>query len=98
MINSGMYSSNSDEWGTPQDFFDALNDEFSFTLDVCATAENAKCKKYFTKEQDGLKQDWGNETVWCNPPYGRTIGDWILRCYEFSRGGGYCRDADTRPD
>jgi len=87
MINSGLYTSNTDEWATPQDFFDALNDEFHFTLDVCATPENAKCDRYFTREQDGLSQDWSGETVWCNPPYGRKIADWIRKCFEHSRGG-----------
>lgn len=47
------------EWATPQHLFDELNEEFGFTLDVCATPENAKCDQFFTKEQDGLKQIWG---------------------------------------
>ena len=88
MINNGMFTSNTDEWATPQDFFDKVNDEFHFTVDVCATKENAKVTKFFTKEQDGLKQDWTGETVWCNPPYGRNIGKWIQKCYEHSMGGG----------
>lgn len=56
-----MFSSASCEWATPQDFFDKLNDEFNFTLDPCADENNHKCEKYFTKEQDGLKQDWSGE-------------------------------------
>lgn len=88
MFNEGMRSSATDEWATPQDFFDRLNSEFHFTLDVCATPENAKCARYFTRAQDGLKQDWTGETVWCNPPYGRVIGNWVRRCCEFSAGGG----------
>ena len=39
----------SDEWETPQELFDELNKKYKFTLDVCATAENAKCSNYFTK-------------------------------------------------
>lgn len=54
-----MYSSNTDQWATPQQFFDELNKEFNFTLDPCADSQNHKCEKYFTKEEDGLKQDWG---------------------------------------
>ena len=54
-----IFSRESDEWSTPQDLFDKLNEEFKFTLDPCATAENAKCKRYFTAEQNGLLQDWG---------------------------------------
>lgn len=59
MLTSGLTSSNTDEWATPQDLFDALDATFHFTLDPCATPENAKCAKFYTKEQDGLKQDWG---------------------------------------
>lgn len=76
-----MFSSKKSDWETPQDFYDNLNDEFNFTLDPCAYPENAKCTKYFTVEQDGLKQDWGGETVFCNPPYGRQIKDWVKKAY-----------------
>lgn len=75
-----VFSSSSDEWATPQDFFDRLNDEFGFTLDPCANSENHKCDKYFTKEQDGLVQDWGKDRVYCNPPYGREICKWVSKC------------------
>ena len=88
MITSGMMSSNTPEWATPQSFFDALNREFSFTLDPCSTHENAKCEKHYTKEQDGLAQDWTGETVFCNPPYGRGICEWCKKCYEHSQNGG----------
>ena len=76
-----MYSSKSNEWATPQDFFDKLNAEFHFNLDPCATDENHKCDFYFTKETDGLKQDWGGYCVFCNPPYGREISAWVEKCY-----------------
>lgn len=82
MLTSGLTSSNTDEWATPQDLFDALDATFHFTLDPCATPENAKCAKFYTKEQDGLKQDWGGDVIWCNPPYGREIGKWIQKCAE----------------
>ena len=81
-INKALFTSNSEEWETPQDLFNRLNDEFNFTLDVCATEENHKCTKYFTKEQDGLMQEWSGEVVWCNPPYGRLVGEWVKRCCE----------------
>lgn len=84
-MNKAMFSSKTDEWETPQDFFDALDAEFHFTLDPCATPENAKCKKYYTKAEDGLRQDWQGETVFCNPPYGRAIKDWVKKCYEESQ-------------
>ena len=76
-----MFSSATDLWATPQDFFDELNAEFHFTLDPCATKENTKCAKYFTVEDDGLKQDWAGHTVFCNPPYGRAIKDWVKKCH-----------------
>lgn len=62
-INSGMMSSNTDLWATPQNFFDILHKEFNFELDVCALPDNAKCEKYFTPEQDGLSQEWGGELL-----------------------------------
>lgn len=77
-----MFSSETDLWSTPQEFFDKLNEEFNFTLDPCSTHENAKCRLHFTIEEDGLKQDWGGETVYCNPPYGREISKWVKKCYE----------------
>lgn len=81
MNNDLFFSSKSEEWATPQDFFEQIDKEFHFTLDACATDKNAKCKKYYTKKQDGLSQEWTG-TVWCNPPYGRNIGDWIKKAYE----------------
>jgi phage N-6-adenine-methyltransferase len=80
-----MFSSETDLWATPQNFFDELDKEFHFTLDPCATPENAKCKKYYTVKEDGLKQDWQGETVFCNPPYGKAIKNWVKKCYEESR-------------
>lgn len=77
-----MFSSATDNWETPIDFFNELNNEFNFTLDVCASPENAKCDKYFTKEIDGLKQTWGGEVCWCNPPYGREVGKWVKKAYQ----------------
>jgi phage N-6-adenine-methyltransferase len=81
MINRGMYSHASEEWETPRDFFDALNADFHFTLDLCATPANAKCGRYFTKEDDALSQQWVG-VCWMNPPYGREIGRWLKKAYE----------------
>lgn len=75
------------EWGTPQEFFDNLDGEFGFTLDVAADAENAKVLRHFTKEDDGLSQDWSGDVVWMNPPYGREIRDWMRKAYESSLQG-----------
>lgn len=79
-------SSKTDNWSTPQDFFNMYNMRFNFTLDVCASADNAKCKNYFTAEQNGLVQDWPG-TCWMNPPYGKTIGAWMKKAYESSMQG-----------
>lgn len=78
-------SSNTNEWATPIKTFQELDAEFHFNLDPCATHENHKCDKYYTIEEDGLQQDWGGQRVFCNPPYGRVIGDWVRKCYEESQ-------------
>lgn len=77
-----MFSSKTNEWETPQKFFDLLNDEFKFTLDSCADETNKKCEKYFAKEEDGLAQTWKGERVFCNPPYGREIGKWVKKAHD----------------
>ena len=82
-LGSGMYSSKTDQWATPQDLFDKLNGKYKFVIDVCATDENAKCSRYFTEEDDGLKQRWQGK-CWCNPPYGRQIGLWMEKAYKSS--------------
>ena len=87
MINNGLFTSNTAEWETPQKTFDELNCEFGFTLDVCATARNAKCKKFFDVEKDGLSQVWSG-VCWMNPPYGREIGKWVRKAYESAAQGG----------
>lgn len=86
MFNKALFSSKTDLWSTPQELFDKLNKEYNFTLDVCASHDNAKCEKYFTIEDDGLKQEWEG-TCWMNPPYGRTIKMWMKKAYEASLKG-----------
>jgi phage N-6-adenine-methyltransferase len=85
-VNSGLYSSATDDWGTPQALFDELNSEFNFTLDACASAHNFKVNIYFNKEINALAQSWTG-TVWMNPPYGRTIGQWMKKAFEESQKG-----------
>lgn len=77
-----MFSSKTDQWATPQWFFDELNKEFGFTLDPCADDLNHKCVKYFTRAQNGLLQDYVGERVFCNPPYGREIPLWVKKCHD----------------
>ena len=75
------FSSKTDEWATPQSFFDQLDAEYGFEVDVCATPENAKCARFYTREQDGLAQEWRG-VCWMNPPYGRQIGKWVRKAAE----------------
>lgn len=80
------FSSATDLWATPQEFFDKYNAVYGFTLDVCANADNAKCANFFTIVDDGLAQEWAG-VVWMNPPYGRTIKEWMRKAYESSLKG-----------
>ena len=80
-----MFSNKNNAWCTPRDFFNKLNEEFHFTLDPCCMPKSALCKKYYTPDEDGLKQDWSGERVFVNPPYGREIGKWVKKCYEESQ-------------
>jgi phage N-6-adenine-methyltransferase len=82
-----MFTSASCEWETPREFFDAVNDVFHFSLDVCATRANAKCALYFTKEENGLAQTWRG-VCWMNPPYGREIALRVRKAYESSLADG----------
>ena len=79
--NDAGLSSKSNEWETPQELYDELNKQYGFTLDPCASKNNAKCKKYYTKEDNGLIQSWRDEIVFMNPPYGREISKWVEKAY-----------------
>lgn len=86
-VSSIHFSSKSNEWATPQWLFDSLNREFRFTLDPCSTDENAKCKRHFTLAEDGLSQDWSEDVVFMNPPYGREIALWMEKAFLSSKNG-----------
>ena len=75
------YSSDKQNWETPHDFFDKLNNIFNFTLDSCAEVETAKCSKFYTVEDDALQQDWKG-VVWCNPPYGKAQVNFVKKALE----------------
>ena len=79
-------SSESVEWPTPQWLFDLLDEEFHFTSDVCSTKENSKCKKFYTKQDNGLSKKWTG-SCWMNPPYGREISDWMAKARESAEKG-----------
>ena len=82
-----MFSSAKDDWETPQDLFDELDDEFHFTLDPCADETNYKCDKYYTEEDNGLIQSWKGETVFCNPPYSE-IDKWVEKAFYETKNPG----------
>ena len=85
-INQGLMTSNTDLWSTPRDFFDDYNAIYHFDVDVCATAENALCAKFYSPEDNGLSKEW-HGVCWMNPPYGREIGKWMKKAYESSLHG-----------
>jgi phage N-6-adenine-methyltransferase len=86
-MNRILFSSHTDEWATPPDFFTKMARRYGpFDLDVCALPDNAKCPHYFTPEVDGLKKPWRGR-CWCNPPYGKTIGRWVRKAWESSVDG-----------
>ena len=87
-MNEALLSSKNMNWCTPQEFFNELDQEFRFTLDPAATNKSAKCANYYTHADDGLSKDWGGQRVFCNPPYGRYISDWVRKGYEESRKPG----------
>ena len=87
MINNGMFSSISEKWRTPKALFDRLNDEFKFEIDLCAEPNTALCDKFFTKDDDALKQKWSG-VCWINPPYGNQIAAWMEKAYFESRNPG----------
>ena len=81
MTRAYMPQAQSVEWATPHDLFNELDAEFHFTLDPCASAENAKCAKFYTREDDGLAQSWAGERVFMNAPYGREASNWVAKAY-----------------
>lgn len=81
-MNAVLFSSRTDDWATPQSLFDELNARYHFDLDPCASDDNHKCERYYTKADNGLVKDWGGARVFCNPPYGRDIAKWVKKCYE----------------
>jgi len=85
-MNRVHFQSDRHTWETPADLFERLDREFSFTLDVCALPETAKCEHYFTPEDDGLAKEWSG-VCWMNPPYGREIGKWMQKAFNASKYG-----------
>lgn len=80
-MNNVLFKSDKEDWETPKYLFDELNKEFNFTVDVASSDYNYKCEKHYTKKEDGLQQNWDNDIVWCNPPYGRQIEKWVEKAF-----------------
>lgn len=73
-------------WQTPQDFFDLLDSEFNFDVDVAADENNSKCRAYIDEEDDGLRRPWFRlvgylNCAWCNPPYANPM-PWVIAAHE----------------
>ena len=85
-MDKALFSSSTVEWETPKELFEALNKRFRFELDVCATAENSQCSRWFDKETDGLSREWKGR-CWMNPPYGREIGAWVRKARQEAERG-----------
>ena len=91
-------TSNDDTWSTPKDFFDELDKEFNFGLDAAALSTSTLVPDnwYGPDHPDADRRDaftncWsidaGDKPIWLNPPYGRTIGDWMKRANDEARHG-----------
>jgi len=80
------FAHKTDEWETPQPFFDDLDKEFGFTLDVCASEANHKCKWYFSMQDCGLARNWEHSTCWMNPPYSQ-LRAWMKKASESAKRG-----------
>jgi len=68
-----LFSSKNNNWGTPLSFFEMLNSEFHFTIDIASSIENALCRRFYTEHDNALIQSWEGEIAWMNPPYGRIL-------------------------
>ena len=81
-LNKALFTSNKDDWETPQSYFDEINQEFNFTLDAASSqgGGNAKLPNFWSVDDDSLSQKWEGR-VFCNPPYGRELRRWVEKAY-----------------
>ena len=86
-MQTSMFTSARQDWATPVEFYDKLNIEFNFTIDVCAHENNFKHSRYWSPKDDALSKDWSGEICWMNPPYGSEIGAWMEKAYRESLCG-----------
>lgn len=86
-MEQALMSSDKHDWGTPPELYQELDDEFGFTIDVCASDWNAKHENYWTVEDDALEQDWSDHICFMNPPYGREIKHWVEKARTEAENG-----------
>jgi site-specific DNA-methyltransferase (adenine-specific) len=77
-----FFSSKSNEWETPDGFYNRLDARFHFTLDAASTVDNKKCENHFTFHDNALEKDWSGNIVFLNPPYGKDLKYWVKKAYE----------------
>lgn len=84
------FESHKQEWETPDDLFNRLNEEFHFDIDLAADSRNCKCVPYYNRKDNALNQTWKG-TCWLNPPYGakeHKLSDWVKKAYLETRKRG----------
>lgn len=79
IFDKNKFDSVKQDWATHWDFFNPLNEEFNFSIDVAADYQNKKVERFYCADNDGLKMNWENEIIWCNPPYGRNVPEWLKK-------------------
>jgi phage N-6-adenine-methyltransferase len=86
---AGKFESVRQDWTTPPELFEEINRQFHFTVDVAASADNTKCRRFFSEQDDAMTQAWGPETCWLNPPYGAgyRLSAWVEKAYKESLNG-----------
>lgn len=85
-FDKNRFASKNQEYATPWDLFNKVNEEFHFTCDVCANENNYKVSNYIDEKADALKQSWTG-VCWMNPPY-KDLKKWVIKAYEESRKDG----------
>lgn len=91
MTSTAHFTSKSMDWATPVALMAQLEEIYGpFTLDPCATAENAKAPTFYTPAENGLTHSWAGHRVYMNPPYGRSIGTWVAKAWYEAYVNGDC--------
>jgi len=86
LASTAHLSAAKDEWSTPEDLYQILDDEFRFTLDPCSSDLNCKTARHYTMLDDGLAQSWAGEIVFMNPPYSE-VDQWMAKALDEGKNG-----------